>query len=126
DVAELEAYERPGDPWEAVVEKVAKQVNQGVRAWMASSDFAALNIARGLQKRGIRIPHDVSITGFDAQEDDPAIPRLTSVSVPSEVMGSAALKLLVDRLNGAGVLPSHSMFSCPLRIGESTGPLRRD
>jgi LacI family transcriptional regulator len=124
DVAELEAYERPGDPWKPMVDRVAAQVSSGVRAWMTVSDYAGQHLARGLLNRGLRIPHDVSITGFDAQQDDPTIPQLTSVSVPHEVMGAAGLKLLIDRLNGARDLPSCSMFPCPLRPGNSTGPLR--
>ena len=124
DVAELEAYERPGDPWKPAADRVAAHVHKGDRAWMTVSDYTGQHLAAGLLNCGLRIPEDVSITGFDAQQDDPSIPDLTSVSVPHEVMGAAGLKLLIDRLNGARDLPSCSMFPCPLRIGGSTGPKR--
>ena len=63
---DLEAYERPGDPWAKHIDQIVAQMNQGVKAWMCASDFVGYQVCRGLAARGIRVPQDVSITGFDA------------------------------------------------------------
>jgi len=77
-----------------------------------------------LVNRGLRVPEDVSITGFDAQSDLSPECLLTTVTVPMETMGAAALKRAVERLQNPGSQPSHITYSCPLRVGKSTAPPR--
>jgi LacI family transcriptional regulator len=126
DVAtlDLEAYERPGNPWEGYVEKVMRQMEKGVKAWMFASDWSAYAVCRGLMQRGVRIPQDVSVTGFDALGDAMfGCPLLTAAAVPQQTMGEAALRLVMQRLGRAELQASHTVFNCAVRVGESTGPL---
>jgi len=124
DVAtmDLEGYERPIDPWAKHIDRIIAQMNKGVRAWMCSSDFVGYAVCRGLMNRGIRIPEDVSITGFDAiREPSFGCPLLTASAVPQHAMGAAALKVVISRLRRPHE-PSHTLFGCSLRVGASTGP----
>jgi DNA-binding LacI/PurR family transcriptional regulator len=119
----LAGYEEMRDEkWSGYIDRIASQIHSGVRAWMASSDWAAECLRRGLVSRGFRIPEDVSITGFDANSDVSSDCLITSVAVPMEAMGAAALKKAVERLKNPSAEPSHITFSCPLRLGQSTAP----
>ena len=112
------------DEWDAVADRVAAQIQQGVRAWMACSDWAGYALSRKLLERGFRIPDDVSITGFDNVEHETyGCPSLTSVAVPHQAMGAEALRNVLRRTDEPA-LPRHtSLFDCALVVGESTAAL---
>lgn len=61
-------------------------------AYIAENDMIALGAMRALDAKGIRIPEDISIIGFD---DLPfceiSYPRLTSLRVPKQEMGALAV-----------------------------------
>lgn len=69
-------------------------------AVFAASDTIALGILASAAGYGLRIPHDLSLVGFD---DIPAAgyvsPRLTTVRTPAERMAAAAVTMLVERLD---------------------------
>lgn len=70
----------------------------GVTAWVCAADHQAYSLIQELQARGLRIPADCSITGFDGLEPPPPLQRATSLLVPHEEIGSSALTRLVNRL----------------------------
>ena len=43
----------------------AERVREGVTAIVCAADHQAYDLISALQKRGIRVPEDVSVTGFD-------------------------------------------------------------
>jgi LacI family transcriptional regulator len=123
---DLEAYDRPDHAWSAAVDQVIKELDRGTRAWVCSSDYAAYTISRGLLDRGIRIPADISLTGFDAwREPLFDCPLLTAAAVPQQAMGAAALRIVINRVRTPDQLPSHTLFNCTFRQGVSTGPTPR-
>ena len=70
-------------------------------AIFASNDVLASGALKALQKRGISVPEDVSITGFD----DISISRLTTPSLttmhyPAKEMGGTAAQHLVQLIEG--------------------------
>ena len=82
-----------------IPELVAQKIRQeGVTAWVCAADHQAYSLVRELQKRGLRIPTDCSVTGFDGLEPPPAIQRATSLQVPHQEIGSSALSLLMGRI----------------------------
>ncbi len=111
--------------WTPSIERVAALVEEGVTAWVASSDWAGYALCRGLLDRGLRVPEDVSITGFDTDETQTlGCPRLTSVNVPKLEMGGESLRRLVRR-GEEPQQPHHtSLFGCALFAGQTTAPPR--
>lgn len=65
-------------------------------AYFADNDLVAVGCMKALQERGVRMPEDVSIIGFD---DTPycemVTPRLTTMVVPKQAMGDLAIKRLI-------------------------------
>jgi LacI family transcriptional regulator len=55
-----------------------------------------------LAARGIRVPEDCSVTGFDGLEPPQGLHRLASIRVPHEDIGAAAVARLLSRI----VLPN--------------------
>ena len=75
----------------------------------------ALGAVNVLRERGIRVPEDVAVIGFD---DSPAaltgeVP-LTTVRQPSELMGEAMARMMLDLL--AGRVPSSSRVLMPTDV----------
>jgi LacI family transcriptional regulator len=75
---------------------------------MCGNDVLTIGTLKGANSLGIRVPKDVSITGFDDIELAPiADPELTTVHVPHREMGKQAAQMLVDMVNGTP--PTKSM-----------------
>lgn len=70
-------------------------------AVMAANDLMALGFMQALQSRGLRIPDDVSLIGYDnAVTSGYAQPGLTTVAQPAEDMGAGAVDLVADLIEG--------------------------
>jgi LacI family transcriptional regulator len=70
------------------------------------NDIMALNLVQLALERGISIPKDLSIIGYDGiQTFYPLRPKLTSVRQPVELMGRSVVELLLKRINGEKVSP---------------------
>ncbi|MFI1439269.1 substrate-binding domain-containing protein [Streptomyces fructofermentans] len=68
---------------------------------LACSDVLAAGALRYLTERGIRVPEDVAVVGFnDSPEARLGDPPLTSVALPFEELGALAVDTLVARLCG--------------------------
>ena len=68
-------------------------------AIMCGNDVLAAGAVRAALKAGLRVPRDVSITGFDDIELASVItPALTTVHVPHRQMGRDAARILVSML----------------------------
>jgi len=68
---------------------------------VSANDQMAVGAARELRARGLRVPEDVALIGFD--DDDYAwsnSPPLTTVAQPIEQVGEAAVEMLLDQLLG--------------------------
>ncbi|MGX1668195.1 LacI family DNA-binding transcriptional regulator [Streptomyces sp. NPDC055400] len=66
-------------------------------AVFAANDIVAAGAAQALEEAGMRVPHDVSLVGYDdvpvAQE---LRPRLTTVHIPLEEMGRQAVRVALS------------------------------
>ena len=81
--------------FEATAIVVPEIVASGVSAVLAFNDQMALGVVAGLTSRGISVPHDVSVVGFD---DVPmaamVAPPLTTISLPTGEVGAVAVAML--------------------------------
>ncbi|MFI5184820.1 MAG: LacI family DNA-binding transcriptional regulator [Vicinamibacteria bacterium] len=93
-------------------------------AVFASNDQMACGAGLALFRRGLKIPDDVSVVGFD---DEPTSaykwPPLTTVRQPTAEMGSAAVQAVLDELSGHRF--SLPRFRTELIVRESAGPAGR-
>ncbi|NUR57879.1 MAG: LacI family DNA-binding transcriptional regulator [Catenulispora sp.] len=94
----------------------------GATGIICGSDPLALGAIRAVRRAGLRVPHDVSVVGFD----DSAFmnctdPPLTTVRQPIEALGRAAVTLLVNQIEGARVAAEELLFEPELVVRGSTG-----
>ena len=72
-------------------------------AYFADNDIIALGAMRALQEKGIRIPEDVSVVGFD---DIPfgavSTPELTTIHVYKQELGKVAVRRVLDHVQYPG------------------------
>jgi LacI family transcriptional regulator len=94
---------------------------KNVTAIFASNDAIAIGAIHYLKTRGIRVPEDVSVIGFDGIEADLLLdPPLSTVGVPKFELGAEALKLLVNTLNNKKSLPKKIIVPVELIVRKST------
>jgi DNA-binding LacI/PurR family transcriptional regulator len=88
-------------------------------AILALSDLQALGVLRAAAERGIDVPRELSVVGFDdIPQAAAATPPLTTVAQLHEEKGRAAVRLLVS-----GADPADSvLLPCHLVVRASTGP----
>jgi len=74
--------------------------NTSPTAILCSGDGIALAAIRAIKEKGLKVPKDISVVGFDdsslAQEIDPP---LTTVRIFKEKIGEMAVKLLLDTIS---------------------------
>lgn len=91
-------------------------------AVFVASDVVALGVLGGLRERGLRVPTDVSIVGFDdislAAYVDPS---LTTIRVPARQLGLTAGAALIERIAGRA-LDLRTLLPTELVIRESAQP----
>ncbi|MFG2626502.1 LacI family DNA-binding transcriptional regulator [Streptomyces sp. NPDC048473] len=72
-------------------------------AVVCANDLIAIGALDTARAAGLRVPHDVAITGYDDIEAASLVsPALTTVLNPAREIGRSAAQLLVDRLDGDG------------------------
>jgi DNA-binding LacI/PurR family transcriptional regulator len=87
----------------------------------AFNDLSAIGAMRAFRDRGVRVPEDVSVVGFDdIQSAAFQNPSLTTVRQPLGEMGEIAARTLLKRLAGDGASPDTIMVEPQLVIREST------
>jgi DNA-binding LacI/PurR family transcriptional regulator len=90
------------------------------------SDQLALGALHAARERGLSVPADLAVAGFDDVEDGRyATPSLTTVSPDKAAIARAALTCLADRLNpDGGPPPAHHLIPHRLEIRHSTSLVR--
>lgn len=101
-------------------------LEQGVTGFVCGSDLMALGAIRAARQRGLQVPQDVSIVGYD---DSPLIaftdPPLTTLRQPVRPMAVAAVRALVDEIKGHAAPHSEYIFRPELVVRGSTAPPAR-
>lgn len=95
-------------------------------AVMAYNDQIAIGALRCAKEHGVRVPEDISITGFDDIAFSTAVePALTTVHQPAYEMGKMAAERLFDVLNGTACTQHTQLPEWKLIVRASTGPASR-
>jgi LacI family transcriptional regulator len=87
------------------------------------NDLLAIGALRAIRERGLRVPEDVSLAGFDDIElAGQLYPPLTTVDIHGHELGRRAAQLLFRRIQGAKVDPILEVIDSELVIRASTAP----
>lgn len=81
-------------------EKMLESPELMPEAIVCATDWIAMGVRSALNERGIEIPRQIALTGFDDTFDGRnSIPSLTTVSKEQEEVGKYAVKILLDEEN---------------------------
>ncbi len=87
------------------------------------SDGLAADVIRIATQKGLQLPQDLSVIGFDSTAYCNELrPELTSISQPLHQMGVEAIEILVKRINDELIMPFEKLMPCGLDIRKSTAP----
>ncbi|MBI1880725.1 MAG: LacI family DNA-binding transcriptional regulator [Chloroflexi bacterium] len=96
-------------------------VAQGATAIFCYNDRIAIGLLMACRQRGLSVPHQLSLIGFD--DIEPALyttPPLTTIHQPRIRLGQLAMTMTLDLLNGQAVYDQ--VIPCELVVRESTSP----
>lgn len=92
---------------------------------LAFNDLVAMGLLSGLHERGVRVPEDISVTGFD---DIPfaryTTPPLTTAAVPITELGGQAWHSLRALIRNEGAPNAVNTFRPQVEVRGSTGPAK--
>ena len=95
-----------------------------ITAIFAMSDVTAIGVMRAAADRGIRIPEDLSLVGFDGIDiADFLSPRLTTIRQNREAIASRSLDILMGMIKGE-LEPVHELVPFSLKQGNSVRDIR--
>lgn len=103
-VAELPESLDPNSSFEAGTQLTAELLRRGkpFSALLAYDDVTAFGAMRALKKKGLRVPEDCSVVGFDdVAQANLSVPSLTTVRQPMEAMGAMSAGLLLDAIKAS-------------------------
>jgi LacI family transcriptional regulator len=93
-------------------------------AMFVCSDQMALGAYEALYERGMRVPDDMSIVGFDDLDEARwAVPPLTTVRQPLTEMAGTATRMLLSLVAGDDLETTRVELATPLVVRASTRPL---
>lgn len=126
DRPEIEVITLPGgSSFEAGHESAETILSTRATGVLAFNDLVAMGLLSGLHERGVRVPEDISVTGFD---DIPfanyTTPTLTTAAVPITEVGEQAWHYLRDLLGDVRPEGVRTTFQPELKQRGSTGPAR--
>lgn len=89
-------------------------------AVFAANDQMALGLVHGLSERGLRVPDDISVVGFDDLPDARHfLPPLTTVRQDFAALGALALQIIIAAIEGEEV-DGHDIIEPRLIVRRST------
>ena len=93
-------------------------------ALVCGNDRIALGALLAAHARGLAVPSDLSLVGYDDQEElaERLTPPLTTVSLPHFEMGRAGLQTLLDLFDGKAVTPAVSVRGELIERGSVAAP----
>lgn len=106
-----------------VARKAIQLVKDGVTAFVCAADHQAYPLVSALRAAGIRVPEDVSVTGFDGVRPPEGEEQLTTVRAPFRDIGISSVVSLLRRVSNPSA-PRRNILVSGLTIdGQTTGPV---
>jgi len=122
DPALLVASPWPTEDAYPIADALLAERGHTIDAIVCGCDTIAIGAMRAARGRGMRLPDDLAITGFDdipfARDTDPA---LTTVRVPKALMGELAARKLIERLANPTLSPIVQIVPTTLVVRASCG-----
>jgi DNA-binding LacI/PurR family transcriptional regulator len=95
-------------------------------AIFAVNNLTTIGVLGALRERGIEVPSDISVVGFDDIPTGELLhPPLTVIQQPTYRVGAHAAKLLLRRLREPGAAIQEVVLAARLIVRGSTGPFRQ-
>lgn len=108
---------------ERAIESFSRGLPFPAEAVFASNDRMAIGAMRALKRRGLRVPEDVEVVGFDGIELGLLVePPLTTIVQPAWEMGRASAALLLALIDGAAPEAKNIVLQPTLAARGSTRP----
>jgi DNA-binding LacI/PurR family transcriptional regulator len=91
-----------------------------------ANDLMALGLMKGLMERGMNVPEDISVLGFDNIEECERLhPSLTTMSVNFERMANESIEILLAEIKGGKASTKKCIVPADLVIRESTAVYKK-
>lgn len=85
---------------------------------VCANDYMAISVINELKNRGIKVPSDIKVSGFDDIEEGHFLStRLATAQIPAIEMGEKALEMLIDIIDGKDVAKTTYMKATPIFEG---------
>ena len=95
---------------------------EDLTAVFAMSDVQAIGAIRALHDRGLRVPEDISVIGFDGIElGGYVVPKLTTIRQDEQLLARRSVDLLLQQIRAEGP-PVHELVPYTFIPGESVAP----
>lgn len=109
-------------PAEQAYAMALERTRYGVSAWVCAADHQAYGLISHFKQRGVRVPEEVSVTGFDGIQKPSWAPQLSTVMIPYYEIGQIGARRLADLVLKRFGSVQHVMLDCTLCEGETIGP----
>jgi DNA-binding LacI/PurR family transcriptional regulator len=97
---------------------------KGFTAIVCVNDLTAFGAIECLQRHGIRVPEDISVSGYDdIYPARHAAPPLTTVRLPWYDMGATATEQVIGVVEGNGKYPEGVVLPTELALRSTTAPV---
>jgi GntR family transcriptional regulator of arabinose operon len=91
-------------------------------AYICINDLVAISLMHNLAVLGVRVPEDVRLVGFDDIDRARHLPvPLTTIRQPGEMIGTIAVKMMMDRIENPRLPAREVSLACDLIVRESCG-----
>ncbi len=118
--------EAAADAVDALLDRVAAAGGAAPDAFFCFTDTMALGVLHTLWRRGLRVPDDVAVAGFDdVAPGRYAVPSLTTISFDLRELATTTLDVLRDRIDNPTAPPRRLLIPHRLVVRESTRHLER-
>ncbi len=96
---------------------------ENITAVFAMSDVMAMGAMRAIKDRGLKIPEDISVVGYDGIElTEYLVTKLTTIRQNREEIAKRSIEILIDKIENGGDAV-HELIPFRLITGESTKSL---